>query len=153
VAKDYVEAVKWLRKAAEQNIAQAQGNLGLCYAKSQGVAKDEAEAMKWYRKAAEGGAANALNNLAWMLATSENSAVRDGSNAVVFAEEAATATKRKSPLALGTLAAAYAEAGEFERAVSTEQEAMALLETETEKNDYRTRLKLFELHLPYRAKD
>ena len=53
VAKDEVEAVKWYRKAAEQNYAEAQYNLGVCYANGQGVAKDEAEAVKWFRKAAE----------------------------------------------------------------------------------------------------
>ena len=53
VAKDEVEAVKWYRKAAEQNDADAQNNLGVCYANGQGVAKDEVEAVKWYRKAAE----------------------------------------------------------------------------------------------------
>ena len=31
VAKDQVEAVKWYRKAAEQNYAEAQYNLGVCY--------------------------------------------------------------------------------------------------------------------------
>jgi TPR repeat protein len=53
VAKDEVEAVKWYRKAAEQNLALAQCALGFCYDKGQGVAKDEVEAAKWYRKAAE----------------------------------------------------------------------------------------------------
>jgi len=109
--------------------------------------------VKWYRKAAEGGAVTAFNSLAWILATSENSAIRDGSNAVVFAEKAVAATKHKTPAELDTLATAYAETGQFEKAVSTEQEAIALLQTEAEKNDYRTRLKLFEVHLPYRAED
>jgi S1-C subfamily serine protease len=48
-----VEAVKWFRKAAEQNDARAQLNLGFRYADGQGVAKDEVEAVKWFRKAAE----------------------------------------------------------------------------------------------------
>ena len=34
VAKDQVEAVKWYRKAAEQNYARAQYNLGVCYARA-----------------------------------------------------------------------------------------------------------------------
>jgi TPR repeat protein len=153
VAKDEVEAVKWFRKAAEQNYATAQYQLGVCYAKGRGVAADMAEAMRWYRKAADGGEVPALNSLAWILATSEDSAIRDGSNAVVFAEKAVAATNRKSPNDLDTLAAAYAEAGQFEKAVSTEQEAMALLQTEAQKNDYGTRLKLFESKVPYRAKD
>ena len=53
VVKDYAEAVKLFRKAAEQNHAQAQCWLGFCYYKGDGVAKDEAEAVKWFRKAAE----------------------------------------------------------------------------------------------------
>ena len=53
VAKDEVEAVKWYRKAAEQNQAEAQYNLGGCYSDGRGVAKDEVEAVKWWRKAAE----------------------------------------------------------------------------------------------------
>ena len=67
VAKDHAEAVKWYRKAAEQNLAEAQTNLGSCYANGQGVAKDEVEAVKWYRKAAEQKEATAENN--WAAAT------------------------------------------------------------------------------------
>ena len=40
VKKDLVEAVKWFRKAAEQNNAGAQDNLGSRYANGQGVEKD-----------------------------------------------------------------------------------------------------------------
>jgi TPR repeat protein len=153
VVKNEAEAVEWYRRAAEQNQVQAQFNLGFCYAYGHGVEKDEAEAVKWYRKVAEAGEVKAFNALAWMLATTENSAVRDGFTAVGFAEKAVAATNRKSPAELDTLAAAYAETSQFEKAVSTQQEAIALLQTEAEKNDYRTRLKLFELHLPYRAKE
>ena len=156
VAKDEVEGTKWFRKAAEQNYAQAQYNLGGHYANGKGIEKDEAEAVKWFRKAAEGGQVtpfNALNALAWILATSPNSEIRDGSNAVVFAEKSVAATNRKTPGDLDTLAAAYAETGQFEKAVSTQQEAIALLQTEAERNDYKSRLELFEAHLPYRAKD
>ena len=58
-----MEAVKWYRKAAEQNFAEAQYNLGVCYDNGQGVAKDYAEAVKWYRKAAEQNHAQAQYNL------------------------------------------------------------------------------------------
>jgi TPR repeat protein len=58
-----VEAVKWYRKAAEQNVAEAQYNLGVCYDKGQGVAKDLVEAVKWWRKAAEQNHAEAQFNL------------------------------------------------------------------------------------------
>jgi TPR repeat protein len=154
VSQDYTEAVKWYRQAAEQNYAQAQFNLGVCYEKGRGVAKDEVEAVHWYRKAATGGAVRGLNNVAWILAVSQNPAIRDGSNAVVFAEKAVAATHRKVPTNLDTLAAAYAEVGQFEKAVSTQREAIALLKTGVEKeNDYQSRLRLYEARKPYRAED
>jgi tetratricopeptide (TPR) repeat protein len=52
-AKDYVEAVRWYRKAAEQNWAMAQCDLADCYYYGHGVAQDYVEAVRWYRKAAE----------------------------------------------------------------------------------------------------
>ena len=61
--KDYQEAVKWYRKAAEQGLAEAQYNLGLCYEGGDGVKKDYQEAVKWWRKAAEQGLAEAQYNL------------------------------------------------------------------------------------------
>lgn len=51
--KDQQEAVKWFRKAAEQNFASAQFNLGACYMFGNGVEKEQQEAVKWYLKAAE----------------------------------------------------------------------------------------------------
>ena len=59
VAKDDAEAVKWLRKAADQGHAAAQTSLGNAYAGGRGVAKDETEALNWYRKAADQGNADA----------------------------------------------------------------------------------------------
>jgi TPR repeat protein len=55
VTKDDAEAVKWYRKAAEQNLAKAQYNLGICYAYGEGVSKDQVEAEKWWRLAAQNG--------------------------------------------------------------------------------------------------
>ena len=63
VAKDQVEAVKWYRKAAEQNYPRGQYNLGVGYYKGEGVVKDQAEAVKWFRKAAEQNLARAQYNL------------------------------------------------------------------------------------------
>ena len=95
-----------------------------------------------------------VNNIAWTLATSANPASRDGSNAIVFAEQAVAATKRKEPGYLDTLAAAYAESGQFTNAVSVQKDAIDLLtEKKAEKkviDDYTTRLRLYETNAPYR---
>jgi S1-C subfamily serine protease len=53
------EAVKWYRKAAEQNYAPAQSGLGYCYALGQGVTKDYVESYKWMLLAAGQGDKNA----------------------------------------------------------------------------------------------
>ena len=63
VAKDMGEAVKWWRKAAEQNQAPAQSCLGSCFEHGDGVEQNYEEAVKWYRKAADQNNAIAQNNL------------------------------------------------------------------------------------------
>ena len=63
VAKDDAEAVKWFRKAAEQNYADAQYILGVCYDSGEGVAKDEIEAYKWWLLAAGHGNDDAKYNM------------------------------------------------------------------------------------------
>jgi protein O-mannosyl-transferase len=67
-----------------------------------------------------------LNNLAWLRATCVDSQVRDGSRAVQLAERACSLAGSKMPVLLGTLAAAYAEAGRFTEAVTTASNASAL---------------------------
>ncbi len=52
VDNDDREALKWYRKAAEKNHAQAQYHLGNMYENGRGVAEDLNEAKSWYRKAA-----------------------------------------------------------------------------------------------------
>src|SRR5437899_2838021 len=51
--KNYREAVKWFRKAAEQNYAPAECALAFAYFFGQGVEKNKLEAVRWFRKAAE----------------------------------------------------------------------------------------------------
>ncbi len=62
-AKRFEEAVRWYRKAAEQDYTRALNNLGMKYAFGEGVAKDYAEAAQWYRKAADKGDALAQRSL------------------------------------------------------------------------------------------
>ena len=62
------------------------------------------------------GDAGLLNNLSWVLSTSTFSEVRDGERAIELATLAAEITEFKQPHVLSTLAAGYAEVGEFEKA-------------------------------------
>lgn len=72
--------------------------------------------------------AEGLNNLAWILATSPEKDVRDGSAAVGFATRACELTDYRLARTVGTLAAACAEAGLFEKAVENAGKAAALAE-------------------------
>jgi tetratricopeptide (TPR) repeat protein len=65
-----------------------------------------------------------LDELAWLLATYPDSKSRDGTEAVRLAERACALTERRIPALLDTLAAAYAEAGDFPRAISAAEEAL-----------------------------
>ena len=64
---------------------------------------------------------NALNNLAWLLATYPADEIRDGKRAVELAKKATALPGGEVPLVLRTVAAAYAEAGDFPNAVNTPQ--------------------------------
>ena len=64
VARDDAEAVKWLRKAADQDSPLAERYLAEMYFKGRGVPADNAEAAKWLRLAAEQGDAESEHNLA-----------------------------------------------------------------------------------------
>jgi tetratricopeptide (TPR) repeat protein len=66
-----------------------------------------------------------LDELAWLLATYPDSNARDGVEAVRLAERACKLTDRRVPALLATLAAAYAEAGDFSRAVVCGEEALS----------------------------
>lgn len=66
------------------------------------------------------------NNLAWSFATNPASSKRDGCLAVRYAEAACKQTQYTNTIMVGTLAAAYAEAGRFDDAVSTAGKACEL---------------------------
>ena len=150
VSKNLLESARWFRQAAKQSNSSAQIQLAHMYERGEGVAKSMTEAAKWLHKAAEKDRAPAFNALAWFLATCDDPTLRDGRSAIDFAQRAVAKTQRKESNYLDTLAAAYAEAGQFDQAVSVQQEAMALLRDETEKKGFATRMKLYESHSPYR---
>jgi tetratricopeptide (TPR) repeat protein len=93
----------------------------------------------------------AMSGLAWALATSPDAELRDGKRAVELATKACEMSGWKNPYHLSTLAAAHAEAGNFEEALRRHREAMALPNYPIDKLERaRQRLALYEQHKPFR---
>jgi len=88
----------------------------------------------------------ALNNLAWLRATLADDTLRNGPEAVECAERACKLTGFKEPIFLGTLAAAYAEAGRFKEAVTTAEQARDLANASNLKEVVRRNELLLELY-------
>jgi tetratricopeptide (TPR) repeat protein len=91
----------------------------------------------------------ALNNLAWMLATCPDASLRNGVEAVKLALQACELTRYERPIMIGTLAAAYAEAGRFDEAVATARRAIATARADNEPDLAESNTKLLE---EYQAK-
>ena len=126
VPEDNDEAVRWYRKAAEQDTARAQYLLGTMYESGEGVHEDEAEALKWYHKAAEQGYGPACNGIAWRYATSEDPIIRNPQKALEYAKKAVELTPQPVPAYLDTLAEAYYVNGQFDNAIEIEKKAISL---------------------------
>lgn len=93
-----------------------------------------------------------MNSLAWLFATSWNPKYRGGDRAVRLATRACELTEWKKAHMLDTLAAAHAEAGQFDDAVERQRQAMELA-SKKKKADYESRLLLYQRREPYRESD
>jgi len=104
-----------------------------------------------FRKSVELGPDNAVahNALACFLATCPDAQHRDGEAAVEHATKACELTQWNDARCIDTLAAAYAETGDFDAAVKWQQKAVDLSPEES-KADHRTRLKWYKSGQPLR---
>jgi tetratricopeptide (TPR) repeat protein len=96
--------------------------------------------------------ASPYNGRAWLWATASDAKFRDGKKAVESATKACELSEWKERNHLGTLAACYAEAGDFDEAVKWEEAAIKLTpESEAEEMKGRNeRLALYRDKKPYR---
>ncbi len=113
-----------------------------------GVTKKDADS----RAKAE--AAGINNNLAWVLATSPTDSVRNGEKAQKYAKQAAELTDYAEAHILSTLAAAYAENGNFKEAVKWSKKAVELGEKADHEQleQLEAELKSYEDKKPWREK-
>ena len=146
------EAIVQYQKALKiiPDNAEAHNNLGNVLLQKGRVA----EAIAQYQTALQTkpDSVDVLNNLAWLLATCPDARLRDGVQAVNHAERACELTHYGAPLLVGTLAAAYAEAGRYDDAMTAAQKACALATAAGERELLETNQKLlamYRAHQPY----
>jgi tetratricopeptide (TPR) repeat protein len=149
---DLESAIIHYRKAVElrPDYANAHNNLGNAL-RQQGQIKD---AVREYEAAlkSDPGFVLAQNNLAWLLATAADPALRNGTKAVELAEKAVIATGGNDPVMLHTLAAAYAEDGQFGKAVAAAKDALDIAEASgiaALADSLRSKLALYQSGTPY----
>jgi tetratricopeptide (TPR) repeat protein len=123
---DVTNAVSYL----EQGVHLAPGSAE-CYCKLAVALSEQGrlqEAVSCYRESVrlKPDQVPARNNLAWILATSPDAELRNGAEAVNLAERACELTRYQEPMLVGTLAAAYAEAGRFTDARNMAEKAVRI---------------------------
>ncbi len=96
----------------------------------------------------------AVNNKAWTLCTANVEKVRDGKKAVELATKACELTQWQNAGYIDTLAAAYAEAGDFEKAVKYQTQVLEDAElVKREGTELKDRLELYKAKKKYRLPD
>jgi len=149
------EAIPEFERALQisPNMVRAQSHLGMAF-----VMKGRAaEGLAQWRKVLQEEPDNprVLNDAAWLLATSPEGSLRNGKEAVELARHAVQVTSAKEPSVLGTLAAAYGETGEFDKAIEVEQQARDLAKQQGEPDlaaEFSRRMALLQAHTPIREK-
>ena len=92
----------------------------------------------------------ALNSLGWLRATSPDGSIRNAKEAMQAATKACELTEWQNPAFLDTLAAAYAESGDFGKAIDWQSKAIALIPEGKLREELEERRQLYRTRKPYR---
>ncbi|MDQ7823598.1 MAG: rhomboid family intramembrane serine protease [Candidatus Eremiobacteraeota bacterium] len=153
--KDYGQAVRDLDKAIELNPESTDSY----YQRGQihKLAGSYRQSLSDFSKVIgmDAGHAGSYNRIAWLLATCPQKEHRNGAKAVSYATKACELKGWKNWSFLDTLAAAYAETGDFREAVRWESRALTSKSktfTDADRVDCQKRLQLYREGKPYREK-
>lgn len=153
--KEYKDAISHYKEAIkiEPSSAEAHNNLAIVLL----VTGDIEGAIIHFRQALQNDSkmAEAANNLAWIMATCREAKFRNGNEAIEIIKKYIDSTGDNSnPKILDTLAAGYAETGNFKEAIKTAQEALTQAQLNGRENlakKITTRLELYKKKQPFRS--
>ena len=130
--------------------SRAYNNRGLAW----GIKKEYDKAIRDYNEAIrlDPTFGTPFANRAWLRATCPDAEFRDANKGVESATRACELSDWKNADHLGTLAAAYAEAGDFDKAVKWQEKADKLYAEAEDKKEGEERLTLYRDKKPYRVK-
>jgi len=143
------EALGYCHKSLEIETNAEVQNLTNLIVHHQALAKQQNAELRAALKK-EPGRVELINNLAWFLATSLSDDERNGNEAIQLATRACELTQNH-PACVNTLAAAYAETGQFDKAIATSDLACSLAEKagdEQSLKGYQATREYFRRHEP-----
>lgn len=154
IQRDLLKAERWYKTLVSNKSNKqdkwANFRLGFIYAAGgSGLTRDCGKALSQFDLV---GDKAALGNSAWILATCPEGQYRDGQKAENISKSLLVANKN-NPVYLDNLAAAYAEQGDFNAAVKTQQQAIRVIDKvaqESDFNAYMKRLSLYKQQKPFR---
>jgi len=154
VQPDPATAAQWLQRSADAGNALASLWLSELHFKGFGVARDPKRAEQLLSDALPKASMREKNQFAWELSVNKDERLRDGTLAVRVLEPALQAVTEKVTAHVDTLAAAYAEVRQFDRAVTTQMSAIDRAKRERRPEEMISgmtdRLRLYEVGKPYR---
>jgi membrane associated rhomboid family serine protease len=139
-SRDWLRGFELQRRKAEAGDPPSQAAHGA-------TLMSRAEGLEWLRRSAKSGDLEGMNDLAWFLAVAREDRLRNGAEAVTWAERARE--RKATAQVTDTLAAAYAEADRWEEAITTQEAAIAKL-TNEDPAPYLDHLESYRRHQKWR---
>jgi tetratricopeptide (TPR) repeat protein len=147
------EAVMHYEKALESQPDLTQAHVDLASALLEKGQAREALAHGWAALKMQPDDPAIMSDMAWVLATWPEASVRNGTQAIQLAEQANRLTAGQDAITLRALAAAYAEGGQFAKAVSTARNAVELAASQSNQPlaaALQSEIRLYQTGAPFR---
>ncbi len=149
ISPDPIKAAEWYKRGAQLGYVSSQLKLGLLQYRSAMTEEQAQQALAWLKSAAAQENPGAMNAIAWIYSTSKYSSLRKGLEGIRFATHANELLGTHTTL--DTLAAAYAESGNYDKAIALQRSILTDPTLNPDSHaDYTNRLETYLEKKPWR---